>query len=173
MKSRLPIALFCAGLWSSAVFAGPSVQQLDPGDYQVFVTKWSPNDKPLCAAIETPEQWSAILHPAAVMRSSKAFAPPAGFWKDHAVVLLARIVNGGGDTKTIFHLDSVKTTPDAIVLDEHFTPTPAASYQMNWYLAIAVDKPLAAHIHFVENGAIACTLDHAAGQWTQPTLPSK
>jgi hypothetical protein len=173
MKSCLSIALFCACLTASAALAEPSARQLDPGDYQVFVTKWSPDSAPLCAAIETSQQWSQILHPAPVMWSNKAFAPPGTFWKDRAVLLVARIVNGGGDTKTIFHLNGVKTTEDSLVLDEHFTPTPPASYRMNWYLAVAVNKPLPTQIHFIENGAPVCTLDHAVGQWTSPALPSK
>src|SRR5277367_1967331 len=169
MKIALSIALFC--LSSAAAFAG--VEQLNPDDYQVFVARWSPSSAPLCAVIETADAWSQLLHPAAVMWSNKAFAPPADFWNDHAVLLFARIVNGGSDTKTIFHLDGVKTTQDAIDVDEHFTPPPAASYKINWYLAVAVNKPLAAHVHFVENGAPVCTLDRADGQWTSAALPSK
>lgn len=169
MKLTLSIALFC--LFSAAAFAG--VEQLDPGEYQVFVTKWAPDDKPLCAAIETSDQWSQILHPAAVMWSNKAFAPPASFWNDHAVLFLARIVNGGGDTKQIFRLKDVKTTHDAIDLEERFTPTPAASYRMSWYLAVAVSKQLPAHIHFIENGATVCTLDRATEQWTSPALSTR
>jgi len=172
MKSRLLIAFLSVCLSSSAVFAGPSVQQLDPDDYQVFVARWSPSSAPLCAVIETADAWSVLLHPAPVMWSNKAFAPPADFWNDHAVLLYARIVNGGSDTKTIFHLDGVKTTQDAIDVDEHFTPPPAASYKINWYLAVAVSKPLAAHVHFFENGAPVCTLDRVDGQWTSAALPS-
>ena len=168
MKFALSIVLLC--LSSAAAFAG--VEQLDPDDYSVFVARWSPSSAPLCAVIETADQWSQLLHPAPVMWSTKSFAPPADFWNDHAVLLFARIVNGGSDTKTIFHLDGVKTTQDAIDVDEHFTPPPAASYKINWYLAVAVNKPLAAHVQFVENGAPVCTLDRVDGQWTSATPPS-
>ena len=173
MKFALSIALVCACLSSATASAGPAPQQLDPDDYQVFVTRWSPAAAPLCAVIETADAWSQILHPAAVMWSNKAFAPPVGFWNDHAVLLLARSVNGGSDTKTIFHLDGVKTSPDSIDLEEHFTPPPSVSYKMSWYLAVAVSKPLPARVQFNENGAPVCTLDRTVGEWTSSALPSK
>lgn len=172
MMSRLVAALVCAIL-STAAQAETTAKVFDPHDYQVFVSRWTPEGTPLCAAIESAGDWSQILHPAPVMSGNKAFAPPADFWKGHAVLLVARTVPGGSDTTQIFHFKGVSEVAGVTTVGESFTPPPPASYQINWYMAVAVPKPLAAQIQFVENGKPICTLKPAAGLWVSPAPETK
>ncbi|WP_149365262.1 hypothetical protein [Rhodanobacter sp. T12-5] len=142
--------------------------QIRPGDYQVFLTHWTPDGAPLCAVMQTEAQWSRVLHPAAVMWRNKHFAPPANFWKDHAVVLLGRSVFGTNNTRHVFRLESVTRGSGTLTLAVHFEPPHASSYKMGWFIAVAVNKPLPQQIAFVENGALLCTLGPGPARWLSP-----
>ena len=142
-----------------------------PGDYQVYLGKWMPDSAPLCAAIGSAQQWSQVLHPAPVMFGKKPFAPPADFWRDHAVLLIGRVVFGAGDTSRIFQLARVSRSTQAITVSVRFAPPQPSSYQMVSFVAARVRKPLPKHVVFVESGTQVCTLDPGSGNWLEPSAP--
>ena len=127
---------------------------LNPNEYQSFVGNWTPEDRPLCAALQSAGDWDKVMHPAATM-NSHAFAPPAEVWQGHAVLLLARVVNAG-DTSHVFSVSKLSTEQNALVVDYAFASTPAASSTEKYYFALEVAKPLAATIRFREGGNVVC-----------------
>jgi hypothetical protein len=129
--------------------------QLDPSAYQSFVANWTTEDRPLCAVMESQADWDKTMRPAPTMGRTKPFAPPAGFWRNKAVLFVARVINAG-DTSRVFRVADVQRHRRSLALDYQFTPTGPASWQMKWYLAIAVSKPLPALVRFRENGEIVC-----------------
>jgi hypothetical protein len=61
-----------------------------------------------------------------------------------------------GDASHVFRVNHVERGLHAIDVDYTFTPTPAATSTMKWYLAIAVAKPLPRRIRFREAGQVSC-----------------
>lgn len=153
----------------AAASATGDVRQLDPADYQSFVRNWVPETVPLCAAIASADAWDHVLHPAPTMGRTRPFAPASAFWNDHAILLLAKVVNAG-DVSHVFRLVGVERTRDAIEVNYGFRPTPPASSTMKWYFAIAVAKPLPALVRFRQEGKIVCALNTGAGEWTTPMM---
>jgi hypothetical protein len=147
--------------------AASTYQTIDPGSLQSFVGDWSPDDKPLCAALRSQADWDKIFHPAPVMGRNAPFSPPGLDWSKSGVLVVARVINAG-DAKNVFHLTTVKSSPKAIELDYRFTPTPAASSTMKGYLAVIAPGPLASTIQFKENGKTVCRLDLSKGEWAAP-----
>lgn len=127
---------------------------LNPSDYQSFVANWSPETRPYCAAFESNADWTAVMHPAAT-QTPHAFAPPDEIWREHAVLILAQIVNAG-ETAHVFRIDRVTRSSHAIDIDYTFTPNPPATSTMKSYFAIEVAKPLPRTIRFHEAGALTC-----------------
>lgn len=128
---------------------------LNPSDYQSFVGNWSPDDHPFCAAFASAADWDAVMHPAATM-GSHTYAPPASFWADHTVLLLARVAPRGGDAAHVLQVEDVRRTRDGVEVAYTFTPPPAASSTAKYYVAISVAKPVPSAIRFGENGAVTC-----------------
>ena len=73
------------------------------------------------------------------------------------MLLLARIVNSG-DASHVFRVNRVERSLHAIDVDYTFTPTPAATSTMKWYLAIEVAKPLPRTLRFREAGQVTCEI---------------
>jgi hypothetical protein len=167
------IAILCAlalSAESPAVSSGGNgVTALDPDAYQSFVGNWTLETKPLCAVLQSAEQWSYILHPAAVMHGNKTFAPPPSLWNGHAILLFARTVSGGETNPLAFV--AVMKSRRAIELDVKLSSSAPSSYQMKRYVAVAVDKPLPEQVRFVENGVLVCSLGPVSGNWVSPPLP--
>jgi len=139
---------------ASTALAAPGWKRLDPAAYQSFVMNWTPDSAPFCAAMRSPAEWDAVMHPAPVMGPHKPFAPPASFWKEHAVLLIAKVV-GGGDKVEAFTDVSVKGGAVAY----RFQAPPSASFQVKSALMLAVSKPLAGKVRFIENGKPVCTVE--------------
>lgn len=165
MACSLSASLCIASL---ACYAAERVTQLAPGDYQVFLTKWTPGSTPLCAVIQNEAQWSRVLHPAPVMSDNQRFEPAAKFWKGHAVLLLGRSVFGAKNNEHIFRLDGVTRSHGTMAFSVHFAAPQPSSYKIGWFIAVAVKKPLPAQITFVENGIVVCTLDSETDHWLSP-----
>lgn len=136
--------------------------QLDPNAYQSFIVNWAPAASPFCAAIDSASQWNAVFHPAPVMGANRTFAPPASFWADHAVLLVARVVPAGR-TSAIFRLTSVVRSGGTTTVAYAFRPPSRASSTMKWWMGVAVGRPLSPIVRFQENGRTICTL--ARGEW--------
>ena len=155
MPSRI-IALGFVLLLAAACAQPTDFRVLSPNDYQSFVANWTPQERPFCAAFESGSDWTAVMHPAPT-QMSRSFAPPDEFWRAHAVLLLARVVNSG-DASHVFRVNRVERGLHAIDVDYTFTPTPAATSTMKWYLAIEVAKPLPRTIRFREAGQVTCEI---------------
>ncbi|HEY9084652.1 MAG TPA: hypothetical protein VIN40_01720 [Candidatus Tyrphobacter sp.] len=145
---------------------------IDPGQYQSFVGNWTPPDKPLCAAIGSAAQWNQIFHPAPVMGAHRPFSPPDSFWAQHAILLVARVVDAG-DTSHVFHVNAVARGGNVATLDYAFKPTPRSSSSIKWWTGVAIARPLPATVRYRENGQIVCSLDLAHGQWSSLTAPAR
>lgn len=159
-KFILALAIPTLAYVLAAAAPAASSTLLDPNAYQVFVRHWNPASAPFCAAIASTEQWSDVLHPAAVMRGHKLFAPPASFWQHHAVLFVARTLYAGATTG-VFRLRSVERARESTTVSYAFHPTPYASSTMSWWMGVVVDKPLSKPITFRENGRNVCTLSAA------------
>jgi hypothetical protein len=138
---------------------------IDPAQYQSFVGNWTPASKPLCAAVGSASQWNRIFHPAPVMGTNRPFSPPDSFWAQHALLVVARVVDAG-DTSRVFRVNYVTRTGNVVTLDYAFRPTPYASSTIKWWTGVAIARPLPATVRYRENGRIACSLDLAHGQWS-------
>jgi hypothetical protein len=138
-----------------ALGAQPAV--LHPQDYQDYVAHWKPASAPLCRVFTSAEQWQQTLRPAAVMDGHRPFAPPAGFWNDHAVLFVARTMYAGA-TENALTVRQVTRTPSALTLDYAFSPTPPASSTSALWAAAVVQKPVPPAVVFNENGRTVCTV---------------
>jgi hypothetical protein len=164
---RPAILLVLALLPACAAPAGVAFTRLDPVSYAVFVANWVPTEAPLCAVINDPDNWARLMHPAAAMGPHAPFAPAPEFWRDHAVLLAARVVPAGPISE-MFHGVSVTASGGAMELDYRFQPPPAASYRIKAWLGVAVPRKPASRVVFRENGLPICTLDPARGRWKSP-----
>lgn len=139
---------------------------LSPDDYQSFVGTWTPDTAPLCARIDSADDWNALMHPAAVMGAHRPFAPDPSFWTSHRVLLLARVVPAGG--AAAFTAPRVTRSGASLTVSYRFAPPPPASSTIKWYLALAVPKAGSPSVTFQENGAVVCSLGPAASDWVSP-----
>lgn len=124
-------------------------------DYQDYVARWSPASAPLCRVFTSADAWQRTLRPAAVMGAHRPFAPPAQFWREHAVVFVARTIYAGSADDAL-SIRRIERTNEVMTVDYSFAPTPRASSTMNWWSAAAVEKPLPARVIFRENGRTVC-----------------
>ena len=141
----------------AAVLATPQPMLFHPQDYQDYVVHWRPANAPLCKALTSEAAWEQTLHPAAVMGTRRPFAPPAAFWRTHALLFVARTIYAG-PVDNVLNVRRIVRSRDRIVLDYTFSPTPHASSTMNWWIGAVVAKPLPALIVFRENDRTVCTL---------------
>lgn len=117
--SKILIMLLLAGTSAPGLAQEPSYTVLDPKAYQSFVANWTPSNKPLCAAIQSQADWDAVFHPAPVMGANRPFGPPAEFWNDRAVLVLAKVIDNG-DTAKVFQLTGVHRDEKIIEVDYSF-----------------------------------------------------
>lgn len=156
------VSIVAAGAPACGFAAEVTYRLLDPGAYQSFVMNWTPADTPLCVAMASQADWDAVFHPAPIMGGYKPFRPPAEFWGNTGVLMMARVINGG-DTAHVFQVTGVHRDGDAIDVDFSFHPPPEASFQIKWWLGVAVEKPLAPTARFSEDGRLVCTAQPGAG----------
>jgi hypothetical protein len=130
---------------------------VQPDQYQSFVVNWSPANKPFCVAIRSEREWSRVFHPAPVMGSHPPFAPPSAFWTQHALLVVARVINTA-DASQVFHIDSVTRDERVVEIRYTFRPTPPAPSTMKWWIGAAVAKPLPPMVRFRENGRMVCSV---------------
>ncbi len=167
-----PAAILLAGFWPA--FAAPSsltFTRLEPASYAVFVANWVPDQAPLCAVITNADQWARVLHPAPTMWHHAPFAPPPDFWRDHSVLLTARVTPAAPVTE-MFRSVAVTATRGATELDYTIQPPPAASYRIKAWLGISLPRKPTGRVVFRENGLPICTLYPARGLWLIPRAGS-
>jgi hypothetical protein len=137
---------------------------IGPASYAVFVGNWAPETAPFCAVINDPDAWARVMHPAATMGQHAPFAPAAEFWRDHTVLVVARIAPGGAATK-LFNAVAVTQSRGDVELDYLFRRPPEATYSIKAWLGVSLAQKVAGKVVLRENGLPACTLDPARGLW--------
>ena len=101
------VAFFLSASVTQAIAAEAGAKRIHLSDYQSFVKNWSPEETPLCAAMDSRADWDAVMHPAPTMGQTRPFSPPEAFWKRNSLLVLARVINSGGDDLDVFQVDRV------------------------------------------------------------------
>ena len=96
------VALFLWAAVTQAIAAEAGAKRINLSDYQSFVKNWSSKETPLCAAMDFRADWDAVMHPAPTMGQIRPFSPPEAFWKRNSSLVLARVINSGGDDLDVF-----------------------------------------------------------------------
>ena len=138
----------------SAAAAEPPTM-FTPNDFQSFLLPWPDAPAPLCAVLVSPADWEKRFHPAPTIPGTRPFAPPDSFWRDHALVLIARRLPGG-EASGIFTDPAVTRTAGTLRLAITFHPPQPSSWTMNGFVAVAVAKPVPQDVQIFENGDRIC-----------------
>ena len=146
----------------AAALAAPQTALLHPQDFQDYVEHWSPASAPLCRVFTSAASWAQTLHPAAVMGAHRPFAPREAFWRDHAVLFVARTIYAG-PADDVLKVRRITRASDGLAFDYTYSATPPSSSTMNWWVGAAVEKPLPRRVVFRENGRTVCTVSVTPG----------
>ena len=157
MQARM-VAFFLSAVVTQAIAAEAGAKRIHLSDYQSFVKNWSPEETPLCAAMDSRADWDAVMHPAPTMGQTRPFSPPEAFWKRNSLLVLARVINSGGDDLDVFQVGRVVRSKSKITIDYKFRAPPAASSQIKATMGLEIAKPLPSLIEFKENGRMVCAL---------------
>ena len=152
------VAFFLSATVTQAIAAEAGAKRIHLSDYQSFVKNWSPEETPLCAAMDSQADWDAVMHPAPTMGQTRPFSPPEAFWKRNSLLVLARVINSGGDDLDVFQVGRVVRSKSKITIDYKFRAPPAASSQIKATMGLEIAKPLPSVIEFKENGRMVCAL---------------
>lgn len=157
------VALAAASAAPSGAIPPPPVpvafpyEVIDSRDYQVFVQNWSPASRPLCVAIRSGEDWDRVFHPAPVMRGNRAFAPPASFWSDHIILLIAREMPMTGEDA--IRIDGVDEIAGRLEIRLAFHIVDASS-TMNAWKGIVIGRPdWLSRVAFRAGNETVCSLE--------------
>lgn len=170
LLASVSLATPCRAAEPGTATAKPVPLRPDAADrYQNFIVNWDPSAPVLCAVVRTPADHAALFHPAPVIGARKPFAPPDATFSKEALVVVARVVPGGGaSTLTI---DRVTEQAGEILVHCRFRPATAPSSFTVKQAALAwIPLTTATRATFVENDAPVATLDLAAGTWVVPAL---
>src|SRR5581483_1978760 len=122
-------------------------------DFAAFVMHWEPSSEPRCAVMQSAQDWSKVMHAAPVMGNKHPFEPGADFWPAHAILLVARVMNGGAEPDRVFKVSRLRRNGDSLDLGYTLSsPHGRESSTAKYYLAIATRKPLPKEVRFVESG---------------------
>ena len=152
------VAFFLSATVAQAIAAEAGAKRIHLSNYQSFVKNWSPEETPLCAAMDSQADWDAVMHPAPTMGQTRPFSPPEAFWKRNSLLVLARVINSGGDDLDVFQVGRVVRSKSKITIDYKFRTPPAASSQIKATMGLEIAKPLPSVIEFKENGRMVCAL---------------
>ena len=155
---------FLAGTVHAAFADDRALRLFDIGAYAVFVANWTPATKPFCAILRSEADWGAVLHPAAVMGSQRPFTPPAGFWTNNAVLVVARtaFASTGAPAPIV---EGLREAANVLEIDTRFSAPPPSSFMVKQATALQLAKPLPPTIVVRDHGAVVCTLKPATGPW--------
>jgi hypothetical protein len=167
---KVLLAAMALGVPGAATAAPVPYTALDPTAYQSFVGNWSPDTGPLCAVIGSQAQWDKVMHPAPLMGKTPVFGPRTSTWDGHVVLLIAKVMPGGG-MGSAFKPLSVERTGDTLDVSYRYVMPHVASYQIKGYMALEVAKPAVESVVFTENGKAVCSLKPGAGVWLSPAPP--
>ena len=74
------------------------------------------------------------------------------------MLVLARVINSGGDHLDVFQVGRVVRSKSKITIDYKFRTPPAAASQIKAAMGLEIAKPLPSVIEFKENGRMVCAL---------------
>lgn len=133
-----------------------SHQVLRPSEFQSFVNNWG-NDDPLCVRIGSAADWDRYFGAAAVAGANKPFSPPAGLWRTHTGVLLARVADSAADIDSILTVQSVRRQGSTTRVDTALSPG-GQGFQVKTYVLVAVEKPVSGTVAFTDRGQPVCSV---------------
>lgn len=145
------------------------------GDYASFLVNWDDAAAPVfLAAIRTPQEYAAVFHPAPVMGTRRPFAPPAEFYADAMLLVVARVIAAPAADETPLAVESLAAEGEDLVLRYRFTPpTTAGTFTVKEVLLVRVPTRPVDRVRFIENGEPVGDLRPADGAWARPTTPQE
>ena len=140
------------------------------GDYASFLVTWDHEATPVFrAVIRTPQEYAAVFHPAPGMGNRRPFAPPADFYADALLLVVARVIDAPAAGEKPLAVESLVADGDDLVLRYRFTPPAAkATFTVKEVLLVRVPTRPPAAVRFIENGGPAEELRPADGVWALP-----
>lgn len=91
------------------------------------------------------------------MGANRPFSPPDSFWRNRAVLFVARSTYAGSASDVLAPRRVVRDGPN-IIFDYTFSPASRSSSTIASWTGAVVEKPLPAHVVFRENGRTVCTV---------------
>ncbi len=134
--------------------------------HQNFVGNWEVTKHPaLYAVIRTPEDYSRIFFPAAVMGHNKPFTPPAGFFERRQILMVCRCLNDLDEKD--FAVESIQEVGDELFYRYRFRGQDlGAQGTFKMEFSVYIPQKKYSRVHFIENGKPLGVLNLAGGQWT-------
>jgi hypothetical protein len=150
-------------------------KRIGAGDYQNFLTNWDDKQLPvLYALIQTPVQYAALFHPAAVMGNKRPFAPKADRFDKEQILVVARVTLAPKNPDKVFEVERVVEKGPALEVHYHFrNPDSGATFSVKSHLAIWIPKHNYATVAFLENGKQVGLLKVTEGQWSVPAVKAE
>lgn len=143
---------------------GPDAYRpIDFSLYHVFSAQRGEHGRPFCTAMESAEAWRSVMQPAAIDRP-QLFEPPEAIWRDHAILLVARLV--AADPGQNLRVLGIRRTDSVLEVSYQLAEPAPGGAEFNWPIAVEVSKPLPPTIRFIENGRVVC--EAAAASNTTP-----
>lgn len=134
-----------------------SYQRIGVDEYQNFVKNWDNKKQPIfLAVIQTPEQYDAIFHPAAVMGDTRKFAPDPQLFEHEQILLAARVMKASeGDFDQSFTVESITSQDDELIVKYRYNePQSNATWFVKNFLCLRIPKYNYQKVTFIENGKI-------------------
>ncbi len=134
--------------------------------HQNFVGNWEVTKHPvLYAAIRTPEEYSRIFFPAAVMGRNKPFTPPEGFFERRQILTVCRCLDDYDEK--VFAVESIQEVGDELFYRYRFRGEDMGhrgTFKVEF--SVYIPRKKYSRVHFIENGKPLGMLNLAGGQWT-------
>jgi hypothetical protein len=147
-------------------------RRIGAGDYQSFLINWDEKRYPvLCALIQTPAQYDALFHPAAVMGDKRPFAPGAEIYTKEQILMVGRVMAAPENMDKVFEVERVVEKGRELALYYRFLETGTnATFTVKNYLALLIPKHEYRKVIFFENGKRVGELKTAQGEWSVPVM---
>ena len=143
--------------------------------YQNFLGNWDNGKHPvLYALIQTPHQYGALFHPAAVMGGNRAFGPEASLYSKAQILVVGRVIEAPENYNKVLEVERISESDGELVVRYRFNkPKHDATYRVKNWLALQIPKRDYKKVTFYENGKEVGELRTAEGQWSIPAVTPK
>jgi hypothetical protein len=141
-------------------------------EYQNFLKNWDENKQPVhYALIQTPAQYDALFAPAALMGTTRPFAPATERYAKEQILMVARVIASTEDRNRVFEVEKITESDQKLLFHYRFTApkTKASSLEKN-FLALWIPKQAYKTVSFFENGKLVGALNSAKGEWSVPKV---